>query len=72
MVHLIKKRTVFQKGNYKINYDKINLSGCLHGYYFPSKLYMQFQLPYYYPSKTTVFQKKYYDFMNKKSILNWF
>lgn len=71
MGHIIKKRTKFQKGNFKPAWDCLNGYLSTIGYYLPSKLYRQFQLPYYYPSKTTTLQKKYYDFMHKKSIMNW-
>ena len=62
---------MFQKGNFVLNRKKIYLFRRLYGYYMPSKLYMHFQLPYYYSYKTTTLQKKYYDFMHKKSIMNW-
>ena len=71
MGHIIKKRTKFIKGNFRPAWDCLNGSLAVKGYYLPSKLYMQFQLPYYYPCKTTTLQKKYYDYMHKKSILNW-
>ena len=71
MGHIIKKRTKFTKGNYKLNKNEFSFLGRMQGYYLPSKLYIQFQLPYYYPFKVTVLQKKYYNFQHKKSILNW-
>ena len=71
MGHIIKKRTKFQKGNFVLNRNEFYVFGRMHGYYLPSKLYFQFQLPYYYPCKVTVLQKKYYDYMHKKNILNW-
>ena len=71
MGHIIKKRAKFQKGNFVLNRKELYIFGRMHGYYLPSILYMQFQLPFYYANKITVLQKKYYDFMHKKSILNW-
>ena len=71
MGHILKKRTNYNYGSFKLDYNKFNLQSCLHGYYLPSKLYMQFQLPYYYPNKTTILQWKYYNYVNKKYWLDY-
>ena len=71
MGHILKKRTIFKKGNFKINRTEAYVFGRVHGYYLPSKLYMQFQIPYYYQNKTTVFQTKCYNYRNKKYWLDY-
>lgn len=71
MGHILKKRTKYNYRSFKLNWDSLNLQLCLHGYYLPSKLYMQFQLPYYYANKTTVMQMKYYNYINKKYWLDY-
>lgn len=71
MGHILKKRTDFQKGNFKINRNEAFVFGRVHGYYLPSKLYMQFQLPYFYTNKTTILQMKYYNYINKKYWLDY-
>lgn len=72
MVHLIKKRTVFQKGNYTLISDRkyldfifINKKIGRSGHHF-------INVPFYFPSKITVVENKINDFIQKKTILNWF
>ena len=72
MGHILKKRTIFKKGNFKINRSEAYVFSRVHGYYLPSKLSIHLHIPYYYPNKTTVFQMKYYNFINKKYWLDYF
>lgn len=71
MVHLIKKRTVFQKGNYKL----ISVSKYLGFIFINKKIgrsgYHFINVPFYFPSKITVMEKMHLKFYERKSIMNW-
>lgn len=71
MGHIIKKRTKFIKGNFKPAW------ACLNGYlstigrYIPCKSYRHVHSSFYYPTKTTVFERNFFDYIYKKTIKNW-
>lgn len=72
MGHILKKRTIFKKGNYKLISDRkylefifINKKIGRSGHHF-------INVPFYFPSKFTVVEIKINEFIQKKTILNWF
>ena len=71
MGHIIKKRTKFIKGNFKLNRNEFFVFGRIHGYYFPSKVYQHYLLPFWFSKKITVMQKMHWKYQDRKSIMNW-
>ena len=71
MEHIIKKRTKFIKGNFKPKWDCINRDFASLGRIIPSKIYQHYNLPYFYSNKSTVLEKKHFDYQERRSIMNW-
>lgn len=71
MGHIIKKRTKFQKGNFKPLWDFINGDLSTFGRFKHSKVYNHYNLPYWYSDKITVMEKKHWKYQDRRSIMNW-
>ena len=71
MGHIIKKRTKFQKGNFRPAWDRINSDLTTLGRIKPSEVYKHLLLPYCYTIKITVLESKHLDFKHYKSIMDW-
>ena len=71
MGHIILKRTKFQKGNFIPNWDSINGDFATLGKIIQSKVYLHYNLPYWYSDKITVMEKKHWEYQERRSIMNW-
>ena len=71
MVHLVKKRAKFQKGNYKLVRDNYYLDYLFLNKKIGRSGYHFINVPFYFANKFTVVEKKINDFIQKKTILNW-
>ena len=71
MVHLIKKRSKFQKGNYFLISDKFRYNYLLLNKKIGRSGYHFINVPFYFPKKFTVVENKINEFIQKKTILNW-
>ena len=71
MGHIIKKRTKFQKGNFRPRWDCINGDLATLGMIIPSKVYQHYVLPFWFSKKITVMQKMHWKFEERRSIMNW-
>ena len=72
MVHLLKKRTKFKKCNFVLISDKFRIEYLLLNKKIGRSGYHFINVPYYFPNKYTVVEKKINDFIHKKTILDWF
>ena len=71
MVHLLKKRTIFKKGNFVLVSDKIRIDYLLLNKKIGRTGHHFINVPFYFDNKFTVVEKKINDFIQKKTILDW-
>ena len=71
MVHLVKKRTKFQKGNYKLVRDNYYLDYLFLNKKIGRSGYHFIRVPFYFANKSTIVEQKINEFIQKKTIRNW-